>query len=116
MYTVYITTPAEEDLLSALRYIVTVLKAPEAAEDLIGEVEKKIVVLAENPRVSPLLGDEDSGLDKIRHVKIKNYLLFYTVENDTKTITIIRFLYARRDWINLLGADSTPEPGGPGEI
>jgi len=33
---------------------------------------------------------------------IKNYLLFYVVEEDHKTVTVIRFLHGRRNWKSIL--------------
>jgi plasmid stabilization system protein ParE len=35
-----------------------------------------------------------------RFVMIKNYMLFYIIEENQ--INIIRFLYGRRNWINIL--------------
>jgi len=35
-----------------------------------------------------------------RFVMVKNYMIFYIVEE--KHINIIRFLYGHRDWINIL--------------
>jgi len=33
---------------------------------------------------------------------IKNYVIFYIIDNDNKHIKIIRFLYNKRNWINIL--------------
>jgi hypothetical protein len=33
---------------------------------------------------------------------IKNYLIFFTVNEGEKIVNVIRFLYGRRDWKNIL--------------
>lgn len=82
------------------------LKAPFAAERLLDDIDKEPAVLAENPYLFPLSHNEYIAHRGIRHVKVKNDMLFYTVNENAKTVTIIRMLYARRDWIQLLGGIS----------
>ena len=106
MYEVQWTSLAKEDLVRAITYIADMLKAPLAAERLLDDIEKETAVLAENPYLFSLSHDEYIAHRGIRHVKVKNYMLFYTVNEDARTITIIRMLYARRDWIQLLGGFS----------
>jgi toxin ParE1/3/4 len=103
MYEVQWTSLAKEDLISAIAYISDMLKASAAAEKLLNDIEKETAVLAENPYLFPLSHDEHLAHRGIRHVVVKNYMLFYTVNEDAGTVTIIRMLYARRDWIQLLG-------------
>ncbi len=106
MYEVQWTSLAKEDLVSAITYISDVLKAPIAAEKLLDAIEKEATVLAENPYLFPLSQDKRIARRGIRHEKVKNYFLFYTIKEDTKTVTIIRMMYARRDWIQLLDVSS----------
>jgi len=98
------TSLAKDDLVCAISYIADMLKAPLAAERLLDDIEKEPAVLAENSYLFPLSHDEYIAHRGIRHAKVKNYMLFYTVNEDARTITIIRMLYARRDWLQLLGA------------
>jgi plasmid stabilization system protein ParE len=53
------------------------LKAPLAAERLLDDIEKETAVLAENPYLFSLSHDEYITHRGIRHVKVKNYMLFY---------------------------------------
>jgi addiction module RelE/StbE family toxin len=105
MFTVNYTTPAEEDLISILEYISNILKAPSAAENLLNEIEEQTKILEENPFIFPLAKDEYLNKQGIRHIAVKNYVLFYTIEEDKEIISVIRIMYARRDWINLLRED-----------
>jgi toxin ParE1/3/4 len=104
MYEVQWTSLAKEDLICAITCISDVLKAPIAAEILLDDIEKETAVLAENPYLFPLSHDEHIAHRGIRQVKVKNYMLFTTVNEDAGTITIIRMLHGRRDWIQLLGS------------
>jgi plasmid stabilization system protein ParE len=46
--------------------------------------------------------DEYLAEKGIKFVMIKNYMMFYTINEDEKTVIVIRFLYGRRDWKNIL--------------
>jgi hypothetical protein len=37
-----------------------------------------------------------------RWLGIKNYMMFYIVDEKREKIYLIRFLYGRRDWMNIL--------------
>ena len=50
MYSLHITDIAEEDILSAVRYIANVLKAPAAANNLLDEIEKHEKILENTPK------------------------------------------------------------------
>ena len=102
MYSLNITDIAEEDILSAVRYISNVLKAPAAANNLLDEVEKHEEILATTPTMYPFVSDEYLAEKRLKFVTVKNYIMFYTVNEDEKTVTVIRFLHSRRDWKNIL--------------
>ena len=106
MFEVHWTTPAQEDLLSIIEYISSMLKAPTAAETLLDEIEMETAILEENPFLFPFSQDEYIAKRGIRHMLVKNYFLFYTIEEDARIVSIIRMMYARRDWMNLLGGSS----------
>jgi toxin ParE1/3/4 len=106
MYDLQWTSLAKEDLISAITSISDVLKTPVSAEKLLDDSESESAVLAENPYLFPLSHDEHIAHRGIRHVMVKHHMLFYTVKEDAETVTIIRMLYARRDWIPVLGGVS----------
>ena len=103
MWQVVFTDIAEQDLLNASSYISEILKAPVAAENLILEAERAIGNLSKFPLSCPLVEDEYFSTTGVRFLPIKNYLAFYIANESTQVISVIRFLYARRDWIALLG-------------
>jgi len=106
MWEIVFTDVAENDLLRASEYIAEILKAPAAAENLIIETEKAIGNLANFPLWCPLVSDEYFSERGVRFLRVKNYLAFYVVDEMKQVVSIIRFLYARRDWISLLGQEN----------
>ena len=101
-YRIHITKIAEQDLNSAADYIEQVLFNPQAADDLLDETEIQIQKLSYYPAKYPLVDDPVLKVQGIRFVPVKNYLVFYLISEPVKTIYIVRFLYARRNWVYIL--------------
>ena len=102
MYKVIVSVPAENDLRNAVSYISDTLKNETAADALVEEAGKILDSLAEMPQRYAVVKDGYLAGQGIRMVQIKNYLAFYVVRDDSGTVTVLRFLYARRDWMNIL--------------
>jgi len=102
MYSITITEPAEEDLNSAVDYFINVLKAPKAAQTLLDEIEEKLDFLSTNPHAYEIEYEEYLQERNIRSVLVKSHLLFYIVNQNSEEVIILRVLYARRNWLNLL--------------
>ena len=106
MYRVQFTEPAEEDLLGAIQYISEVLKSPSAAGKLLSDTETRLKTLEETPLGFPLVRDEYLAREGIRSLGVNNYLVFYVVKENEGLVSVIRYLYARRDWTNILRLDT----------
>ena len=102
MYLIKITEPAERDLLNAVKYIAIKLKNRIAADRLLDDVDKAIYSLEEMPSRHALVSDETLASVGIRFFSVHNYLVFYTIREEPKTVVIKRILYSRRDWITIL--------------
>ena len=102
MYFVNITDIAEEDILATVKYISNELKAPVAANNLLDEIEKHEDILGKTPNIYPYVPDEYLAAKGLKFAIIKNYLMFFTVDDDAKKVNVLRFLYGRRDWKNIL--------------
>ena len=102
MYHVNFTKEAELDLSSTLEYISEILKSPVSALKLLSDAENKLKIFENFPLTFPLVHDEYLALKGIRCLTVNNYLVFYIVKEENKQVSIIRFLYGRRDWITLL--------------
>ena len=55
-----------------------------------------------NPLMYALCDNDRLKSKKYRKAVIKNYIMFYRVDEEKQTIYIMRFIYGRRDYINLL--------------
>ena len=102
MYRVRITDPAAEDISSIINYINSILNNPAAAADHLAEIEKAINSLKEMPGRYPKAEDKYLDSRKIRYRTVKNYCIFYTISDREKMVTVIRVLYARSSWKDLL--------------
>jgi plasmid stabilization system protein ParE len=96
------TQSAEDDLSANLNYITDELQNPIAAEKLYNEFEIGKKSLEYMPYRFPLVRDEYLAQNGIRAMMVKNYQLFYIVNEPEQKVLIIRFLYGRRDWKSLL--------------
>jgi len=101
-YNILITEPAEEDLYEIGAYISKELLEPENAKKVILKIAKGINSLEDMPLRNALVVDERLAIRGIRKIIIDNFIVFYIVTEENKTVTIIRILYNRRDWLNLL--------------
>lgn len=101
-YHLHITSAAQRDISQAADYIEFVLKNPKAADDLLEETDQKINALLPFSQEHPIAEDKLLAAWGIRFTQIKNYLAFYVAEENQ--VTVIRFLYAKSDWISILKA------------
>ncbi len=101
-YRIHITSTAERDIMSAADYIEFTLKNPKAADDLLEVTEAQINSLSELPEKFRLVDDPVLASWEIRFVIIKNYLAFYTIDKETQTVIIVRFLYQKSNWNSIL--------------
>lgn len=108
-YCVHITKRAEKDLARAVDYIEFSLKNPQAANSLLDEAEAALSGLAQMPRRYPAADDKLLAAWGIHIVQVKKYLGFYVVDDETKTVHIVRFLYGKSDWRSILRTGFTTE-------
>jgi addiction module RelE/StbE family toxin len=101
-YQIEITDPASRDLYEIGNYITKELSEPEAALRVVNGIADAIFSLEEMPYRNLLVRDETLSLHGIRKTIVGNYLVFYIIFEEEKTVTIIRILYYKRDWLNLL--------------
>lgn len=101
-YNIEITKPAEDDLYKIGVYISRELLESEVAKKVVSKIANSIITLEDMPLRNALVADERLAYKGIRKIMSDNYIIFYFVNEESKTVTIIRILYGRRDWITLL--------------
>jgi toxin ParE1/3/4 len=102
VYTIHFSEPAENDLTETIQYISQVLNAPNSAKSLYDELVEKLKDISRNPTMLSFVNDEYLREKELRCFLVKNFLCFFKVNTEKQQLTVIRFLYGRRDWKNIL--------------
>jgi len=94
----------DEDIDACYDYIKDTLESPMAAKNLMNELSSKLIYLEEKPYSRPLVQDKFLASFGIRSIRVKNYIIFYIIEdaNKKKNVNILRFMYGKRDWMSIL--------------
>lgn len=101
-YAVRFTQPAADDLYEISRYISEDLHEPQTARALVQRIQKAVYELAELPMRHAIVTDERLAALGIRKMPVESYLVFYTVTEGTQSVTVLRILHGRREWVNWL--------------
>ena len=96
MYKVVYLPIARRQLEEAVTYIAENLCAPDAADDLLNAVDEAARALSEIPYRHALYPLLFAMKREIRFVPVRNYNLFYVVNEDQKTVEIWRFIHQLR--------------------
>ena len=100
IYNIEYSKESKEDLIRIKQYIKYNLQEPETANKLISKIRKSIKTLKDNPNIYTIIDDDVIRKLEIRKLIVDNYIVFYRIKNDN--IEIVRIVYGRRNWINLL--------------
>jgi len=101
-YRIELSDKAKRDMLGIHAYIANNLDEPNTADSVLDRLDSGIQTLGFMPMRYGLERNEHLKRKGFRKILIDNYLVFYTVNENTNTVFVIRVLYARRDWVNLL--------------
>jgi toxin ParE1/3/4 len=101
-YRVDVSEPAEDDLLEIVRHIASQLAAPISALNMMEILEDRITSLSDLPQSYPLVADERLSQMGYRKLPVKNYFVFFSIDEKNKVVDIERILYGRRDWMRIL--------------
>ena len=102
MYKLEYLPIARQDMTGIARYIARELANPDAAEKLSVELIEAADRLSAFPYANPAYIPMRSLMHEYRKLLVQNHLLFYRVDEKTKTVTVTRVIYARRDHEKLL--------------
>ena len=99
-YNIEYSKESRQDLIDIKQYIKYNLQEPEIAKKLISKIRKEINSLKNNPEIYMIIDDDIIKKLEVRKLIVDNYIVFYRIKNDN--IQIVRIMYGRRNWINLL--------------
>ena len=101
-YTVTLSAQAKEDMLEIFRYITFGLCAVENAAALLDRIEQRILGLSQMPERFRRYDRPPWYERGVRMMPVENYCVFYVPHRASKTVTVLRVLYAGRDIATLL--------------
>jgi len=101
-YRVDVSEPAENDLRDIVRYIASQLSAPVSALHMMELLEKAMSGLSDIPQRCPFVADERLSQMEYRKLSVKNYVVFFSIDEKNKVVDVERILYGRRDWLRIL--------------
>ena len=101
------TNTARRDLREIYEYIAYTLLVPDTAKAVSEKLLRESRSLESLPERNPLYRDEPWHSQGVRFLRVKNYLVFYTVNPDADTVSIARIMYGGRDISRQL--EETPE-------
>ncbi len=101
-YIVKITSQAEEQIQEIIQYITHELKAPEAALHLLDTFENTFISLAHFPQRVALIDKEPWRTKGIHRLPIKNFLVYFWIDENNTKVQITAVIYEKRDQLRQL--------------
>lgn len=104
MYDLAFLPIAQQDMSDIARYINKVLCNPIAAMNTIRHMVTAAEDLQVQPYSCPVYYPPRTLPFEYRKLTVGNYIMFYRIDEPKKLITIVRVIYAKRDYGSLMGA------------
>ncbi|MBQ3416972.1 MAG: type II toxin-antitoxin system RelE/ParE family toxin [Ruminococcus sp.] len=101
-YSVRLTSYSIFQIQETISYISKVLLVPETATAWSGFLEKQIAGLNIMPARFPLVDIEPWRTNGIRRMPVKNFIVYYYVEENAKEVWITSVVYSKRNQLNAL--------------
>ena len=93
---------ALNDMKNIRDYIAQKLLAPEAAKNTVQRLGTVMASLSQMPKRVPLIEEEPWRSEGVRVRAVRNFLIYFWVNEAEKTVQIIAVIYARRDQTSVL--------------
>ena len=96
-YVVEITPYAESALREIRQYIAVNLQSPQNAISTLSAIRKEIKSLCFMPARIALTPDEPWGTEGIHRMQVKNFYVYFWINEAKKFVQVINVVYVRRD-------------------
>ncbi|MBN2858603.1 MAG: type II toxin-antitoxin system RelE/ParE family toxin [Candidatus Delongbacteria bacterium] len=93
---------AQNDISAIVLYIKNKLKNPSAAQRLFKLLRSNIMQLDSMPERYAPVRDTSLAEKGIRKLIVENHLIFFYIDEVEHKVSVLRILYDRRDWKNLV--------------
>ena len=101
VYTVRYAPQALDDLRDLYSYVAFSLKEPATAQKLVNRIRKAARSLDALPGRYPVVDWEPWQSMGMHRFTVEDFLLFYLIDQSTRTVTLVRIVYGGRDLQNL---------------
>lgn len=101
-FTIIYSPEALDDLRNIHSYISIELKAPEAAKNQVRRIRDAVSKLNFTPEAFIQVDWEPWKSMGMRKLPVNNYIVFYLVNHEKTSVSIIRIMYAGRDIKNII--------------
>ena len=96
-YTVKLTRQAEEQHREIDEYIRLTLQAPNTASKMLDALAEEIYSLDQFPYRAPLTEEEPWHSQGVHRIAVKNFLIYFWVDEAQKNVQVTGIIYGRRD-------------------
>lgn len=101
-YEVRVTRLALGQMKEIVHYISNDLMAPDAADNLLDKMKAEITKLSSFPKNHALIDEEPWRTEGVRKIVVKNFLIYYWVDDENNRVQVTAVIYSRRDQIRQL--------------
>ncbi len=101
-YEIKVTRQALEQMREIAHYISYDLMAPEAADNLLDDLKASILKLFVLPKKYPLIEEEPWRSEGVRKIVVKNFLVYYWIDEEYNKVQVTAVIYSKRDQIKQL--------------
>ena len=96
-YKIKVTRQAKEHLALIREYIATELKEPAIAKRTLELLKKEMMSLQTMPYRVKCIDEQPWGELSFRKIRVKNYYVYFWVDENKREVQILAVIYARRD-------------------
>ena len=96
-YKVSYSPLAQDDIRAIFTYIAFELQAEQAAQGQVNRIREAVRKLDTMPERHEIVDWEPWSSMEMRKLPVDNYIVFYLVDSDDMTVTVIRVFYGGRN-------------------
>lgn len=101
-YRIDISGPAKADIRELAAYIANELKEPEIAAQHVDLILEAVFSLEHMPTRIPKVRDDALATEGVHGMRVRNYTVFFLIDEISKTVTIVRVMHMRRNWPDIV--------------
>jgi len=102
VYRINIADIAKHDIRDIKKYITDDLQEPVTAVNITNAILDAIDTLEQMPDRISFIKDKRLAAQGIRPLYVKNYTVFFRIDDSLGAVDIVRVLYSHRDWASIL--------------